>query len=452
MMNRISANHRFSIIGGAKSGIAVAKLLRSTNARVFLSELQPAENMLRVKEELERIGVEYELGGHTSRALDADTMVVSPGVPSDAPIIEGAKKSGLKVLSEIEVASWFCKAPIVAITGSNGKTTTTSLIGAIFKNAAISSVVAGNIGFPFSDFVGELNVESVAIIEVSSFQLDNIETFKPKASILLNITPDHLDRYGRSFDRYIESKCRIFENQTTDDFTIYNYDDEITRHVVETRAKSRKLPFSVSKALEHGAFVDGGDAICLLGNQKEAVVRTEKIHIRGMHNLYNSLAATLAARVFGIRSEVIRDSLMSFEGVAHRLEFVRELNGVKYFNDSKATNVDSVWYALGSFDEPIILIAGGRDKGNDYTRLYDLVRHKVRAVVLIGEAAEKIEREFRDLTEVLRAISMEDAVHKANRMAKSGDVVLLSPACASFDMFKNYEHRGEVFKSLVNAL
>jgi len=449
---------KFSVIGCARSGLAVTRLLKSLNGDVFVSDVKPAEKMRQAVQELEKIGARYEFGGHTERVLDADYMVISPGVPENVYVIRKAKDAGLKVVSEIEVASWFCRAPIIAITGANGKTTTTSLIGAIVQQAKYPCAIAGNIGLPFSDCVPGLDEHSVAVVEVSSFQLDNIDTFKPKIAVLTNITPDHLDRYS-SFEDYIASKGRIFQNQTETDFLVYNDDDEIVQRLVQS-AKSRKLPFSVNHQLQEGAYVEGGTVVCTLGGVKEIVIGVNEIKIRGTHNLYNSLAATLAACAFGILpGGIIRvgtwhamSVLQSFEGVAHRLEFVRELNGVKFINDSKATNVNSVWYALESFGESIILIAGGRDKGNDYARLYDFVRQKVKAMVLIGEAAEKMNYEFHDKTNTFRASSMEEAVQRASNLAEAGDVVLLSPACASFDMFDNYEHRGEVFKRTVNAL
>jgi UDP-N-acetylmuramoylalanine--D-glutamate ligase len=444
---------KFTVIGGARSGLAVSRLLKKLGADVFLSDMKRPEEIKHSRftiHELEKLGVEYEFDGHTTKVFDADIMVISPGVPSSAPVVRKAFDLGIRVISEIEVAYWFCEAPIIAVTGSNGKTTTTSLIGHILKSAGIKTIVAGNIGLPFSDYVLDAKRDSVVVLEVSSFQLDHIETFRPRVSVLLNITPDHLDRYD-SFSDYILSKFRIFKNQGGDDFAVYNYDDEIIQPYVE-RLNIQKLPFSIFEKLSFGAFLDGGDLILRLKNKREKILNMDEMKIRGMHNVYNSLAAALAARAMEIKNEVIRESLMSFEGVPHRLEFVRELNGVKFINDSKATNVNSVWYALESFDEPIILIAGGRDKGNDYTKLYDLVRRKVKLLIAIGESRDKIYNEFKDMTEVIRVNSMEEAVRRAYERASPGDVVLLSPACASFDMFQDFEHRGDVFKRLVNEL
>ncbi|CUS87683.1 UDP-N-acetylmuramoyl-L-alanine--D-glutamate ligase [Candidatus Kryptobacter tengchongensis] len=444
---------RISVIGGARSGLAVAKLLKKLGADVLISDMKNIEEIKYVKfttDELSSLGIRYEFGGHSEKVYDCDFMVISPGVPSNAPVVKRAIELGVKVWSEIEVASWFCRAPIVAVTGTNGKTTTTSLIGHIFKTAGFKTIVAGNIGTPFSDFALDATEDSVVVLEVSSFQLDHIESFKPKVAVLLNITPDHLDRYD-SFGDYVISKFRIFKNQKEDDFAVYNYDDEIVQPYVEG-LDVVKLPFSVVEKLPCGAFIEDDHIVLSYKNKKEKILEMRELKIRGIHNVYNSLAAALAARAMEVKDEIIRESLRSFEGVEHRLEFVREINGVKFINDSKATNVNSLWYALESFDEPIILIAGGRDKGNDYSKVYDLVKRKVKLIIAIGESREKIYNEFKNLTKVVKVDSMDEAVKKAYEEANPGDVVLLSPACASFDMFRDYEHRGEVFKKLVNEL
>jgi len=444
---------KVTVIGGARSGLAVARLLKKMGADVFISDMKKPEEIKYVKftpEELNSAGIKYEFGEHSEKVYDCDFMVISPGVPSNAPVVQKAMELGIKVWSEIEVASWFCKAPIIAVTGTNGKTTTTSLIGHIFKTAGFKTIVAGNIGAPFSDFVLDADEGSIVVLEVSSFQLDHIENFKSKVAVLLNITPDHLDRYD-SFGDYILSKFRIFKNQKEDDFAVYNYDDEIVQPYVES-LNVIKLPFSVRDKLSCGGFIEDGYITLNFKNKKERILKMNNLRIRGIHNVYNSLAAALAARAMEVKDEIIRESLQSFEGVEHRLEFVREINGVKFINDSKATNVNSLWYALESFDEPIILIAGGRDKGNDYSKVYDLVKRKVKLIIAIGESKNKIYNEFKNLTNVIEVDSMEEAVKKAYENSAPGDVVLLSPACASFDMFRDYEHRGEVFKKLVNEL
>lgn len=441
---------RVSVLGAARSGIAVARLLRSRGASVFVSDKKPREEVAQQVQQLDSIGAEYEFGSHSDRLFDADFIVVSPGVPSNLNLVQHAIKVGLSVYSEVEVASWFCRAPIVAITGSNGKTTTTTLTGKIFEKAGRKTVVAGNIGFPISDYVSDMNEDAVAVLEVSSFQLDHVDTFKPKAAVLLNITPDHLDRYD-SYQAYMNSKFRIFMNQSGDDVAVYNHDDEpVDRHCSALQVKRK--PFSVKEKTGCGAYVDEGKVYVMENGEPVFLIGSAEIRIRGIHNLYDSLASVLAARSLGVPLDVIADTLREFPGVEHRLEQVRELNGVKYVNDSKATNVDAVWYALGSFESPIVLIAGGKDKGNDYSPLFEIVKNKVRAMILIGTGAPKLQREFSDKTKCVMASSMEDAVAKAKREANRGDVVLLSPACASFDMFQDYEHRGREFKRLVMEL
>jgi UDP-N-acetylmuramoylalanine--D-glutamate ligase len=447
-------NRKVAILGAARSGLAAARLLKSQGAQVFVSDKDSEGKLKPQISSLKSAGIPFEVGGHTDRVYDCSLMVISPGVPSDAPVVVEAHRRGIDAVSELELASWFCKAPILAVTGSNGKTTTTTLLGRIFEHAKKKCVVAGNIGSAFSNFVLDLDQTSVAVVEVSSFQLDHIQSFHPKAAVILNITPDHLDRYGKSFDNYIASKCRVFENQTKEDVLIYSFDDAITSLEVRKHASQhvRVLPFSAKARLDEGAYVERGSMMVSESGKVEEIIDVRSISIKGLHNLYNSMAAALAARVMGVPAEPIRETLQTFEGVEHRLEFVRELNGVRYVNDSKATNVDSVWYALQSFDEPLIVLMGGRDKGNDYTKLNDLVRKHVKAIIAIGESAEKVFEAFRHITNVERAESMEAAVRKASTLAARGDVVLLSPACTSFDWFDNFEHRGRVFKEIVGKL
>jgi len=448
------AGKRIAIIGAARSGVAAAKLLAGRGARVFVSDAAPEEKLKAQFAELKGAGIAFEAGSHSQRVFDADLLVVSPGVPSDAQVVRDARKRGMRIVSELEIASWLCPSPIIAVTGTNGKTTTTTLIGRLLGDGRVRHAVAGNIGTAFSAVVGELDESSYAVLEVSSFQLDDIESFHPKVSIILNITPDHLDRYDHSFDNYIASKCRIFEHQANDDYVIYNYDDTVTRENVERRAKGRvrMIPFSAAKISGPGAFAQSGKLFTDLGGGRSEIIATDEISIRGVHNLYNSMAAVLAGQICGVSTPSIRATLKNFKGVEHRLEFVRELKGVRYINDSKATNVDSVWYALQAYTQPIVLLLGGRDKGNDYARLSDLVKKHVKAIVAIGESAEKVMNAFASFPLVRKASSMEEAVTTASSLAASGDIVLLSPACASFDWFENYEHRGRVFKEIVNGL
>ncbi|MBI3579717.1 MAG: UDP-N-acetylmuramoyl-L-alanine--D-glutamate ligase [Ignavibacteriales bacterium] len=444
-------NTKISVIGAARSGIAVATLLQKSGATVFVSDRDSAEKLKSQIPLLTSGGIAFELGGHTERVYDCSLMVLSPGVPSNTPVVLEAQKRGIKVVSEVEVASWFCRSPIVAITGSNGKTTTTTLIGRMLGDAKKKHAVAGNIGTAFSAVVLELAETDIAVLEISSFQLDHCETFRPKISVVLNITQNHMDRYDNSMEQYASSKARIFMNQANDDSLIYDADDMWTQSMIG-KARCRRIPFSIMKRLTEGAFIENGTLVTILDGKRTEIISTDQVSIAGPHNLYNAMASTLTAQLMGVGSASLRATLKNFKGVEHRQEFIRELNGVKYVNDSKATSVDAVWYALQAFKEPMVLMLGGRDKGNDYSRLHALVKNNVRAIVAIGESAEKVEKAFTGIVPVQRANAMDDAVLTAQRLAKPGDVVLLSPACASFDWFENYEQRGMVFKELVRNL
>ncbi|MCU0412754.1 MAG: UDP-N-acetylmuramoyl-L-alanine--D-glutamate ligase, partial [Bacteroidetes bacterium] len=337
-----------TVIGAARSGIAVAKLLNANGAHVFVSDKSSAAALTHAIAELQAAGIPFETDAHSERIFACDLMVISPGVPSDAPSVREAQQRGIRVCSELEVSSWFCSSPIVAITGSNGKTTTTTLIGRMLDDAAKKHVVAGNIGTAFAGVVLDLAPAHPAVLEVSSFQLDHIESFRPSIAVLLNITEDHMDRYDHSMEKYAASKARVFMNQTDADVLIFDEDDPWTRTVVP-EARSRKVGFSVMNAVSEGAFVENGLLVTRLEGIRREIIPTSEIRIRGMHNLYNAMAATLTAQLLGVKAESIRATLTSFGGVEHRLEFVRELNGVEYVNDSKATNVDAVWYALQAF-------------------------------------------------------------------------------------------------------
>lgn len=444
-------NKKICVIGAARSGLAVSKLLSLKGAIVFVSDSGEEESLKESVEYLKINQIAFEVGGHTEKVFDSSLIVISPGVPSNAQILVKALQKGIKIVSEIEVAAWFCSTPIVAVTGSNGKTTTTTLIGEIFDRAGKENIVAGNIGTAFSEKVFSLKENSTAILEVSSFQLDHIDKFRPKVSVITNITPDHMDRYGNSMEKYSASKARIFINQHEDDILIYNYDDGIVS-ALASKAKCKLLPFSLKIQLTEGAFVRDNTLTIIYNEKLSSIINTTDINIKGSHNIYNSMAAALAAKCMGINDQAITDTLKNFKGVEHRLEFVRELNGVKYINDSKATNVDSVWYAIDAVDSPIILLLGGRDKGNDYKKLFKIVHEKVKAIIAIGESADKVFNEFREIVEVKKAETMETAVQEAREISTAGDTVLLSPACASFDWFKNYEHRGKIFKEAVNKL
>jgi len=465
-------DRRVTVAGAARSGVAAARLLTKYGAQVFVTD--SGAGAAGAADALAAAGIAAEWGGHTARALEADFVVVSPGVPDEAPPLAGAVTAGVPVYSELEVASWLCAGPIVAITGSNGKTTTTSLVAHIVRQSGRDMVVAGNIGQPLSDVVDEVTPETIVVLEVSSFQLDHVSTFRPAVAVLLNVTPDHLVRYDNDFEKYAASKYRIFESQGAGDVLVYNVDDAMVAGAVAALPDggAQRLGISIERELERGAFVrwdstaTAGRIVLALTEpprgraagddtpiHEEELMATNDLALRGRHNLYNSLAAAIAARAVEIRSDVVRQSLASFEGVPHRLERVRTVGGVTFVNDSKATNVNAVWYALESFDAGVILIAGGRDKGNDYGPLKTLVEQKVKGVVAIGESAEKVLAELGPhAPHTARASSMEEAIQYARLMAESGDIVLLSPACASFDMFRDYEDRGDTFRDVVMGL
>lgn len=448
-----------TVLGGARSGQAAARLLALHGARVLVSESGQLSDATRADFLLH--GIDFESGGHSDRVLDADFIVASPGVPDAAPPMVAAAEAGIPVISEIELASWFCHAPIIAITGSNGKTTTTELMGHILRHAGRKTIVCGNIGTPFSARVSDADSDSVVVLEVSSFQLDHVHTFRPDVAIVLNVTEDHLDRYGYDLSRYAAAKFRIAAFQEAADAFIYCMDDALCVDFVQNRsnARSRTLGFTLSDRpdiqtnSDAAGYLKDGYLTLRLDNKEDMLMQPDELALRGRHNVYNSLAAAVAARVVEVRSDVMRESLRTFEGVPHRLETVREIDGIRYINDSKATNVNAVWYALESFSEPVVLIAGGRDKGNDYSKLAPLVGKRVRALITIGEAAETIHAQLGSLVpDSVVADTLDDAVHLAHLLARSGDVVLLSPACASFDMFDSYEDRGDQFKQLVSNL
>lgn len=447
----MSGTGRYTVVGARRSGLSAAKLLRQEEKEVFVTDAGSID--ADAKRVLSQLGVQFEEAGHSQNALDCDTLVVSPGVPSESDLVVGAQERGIPVISEVELAFRRCAAPVVAITGSNGKTTTTTLTGHLIAASGRRTFVAGNIGAPFSDIALNAGSDDVVVLEVSSFQLDHIDTFRPAVSTILNITPDHLNRYGGDFERYAQSKCRIFENQHGSDVLITNADDVVVSTMSsDAGQRLTHLEISLEREVVAGGFLNR-DELTIRTKNEEMRMPTEEVPLRGRHNLYNSLAAAVAARVMEVRSDVVRESMASFEGVPHRLEFVREVDGVRYYNDSKATNVNAVWYALESFNEPVILIAGGRDKGNDYEPIRGLVRRKVRLLIALGEGAEKITDELGDeAREAMTVESLEDAVRAAHALAESGDIVLLSPACASFDMFDNYEHRGDVFRRIVGSL
>jgi UDP-N-acetylmuramoylalanine--D-glutamate ligase len=447
----------YSVIGAARSGVAAAKLLKSKGYKVFLSDASGEDKINKdfIKEIHDNM-IEHEFGRHSGKVFENELIVVSPGVPQDADVIQKALSLGKEVISEIEVASWFCKGKIISITGTNGKTTTTALTGKIFEDAGFDTHICGNIGVAFSDVADKVKDNGVAVVETSSFQLDNIKYFKPFVSVLMNITPDHLDRYEKSFQKYTDSKLRVFENQDEKDYFVFNYDDKEIQRSIKGKVTAKMVPFSlkedVSKHYKMGAYLDGSRVIYFYDQGKESVIDTGRLIIKGPHNVYNSLASIISARIFGIDKVSIERTLTEFKGVEHRVEFVRELNGVRFYNDSKATNVNSVWYALQGFTEPIVLILGGKDKGNDYSEIENEVKKYVKHIIAIGSSKDKVYDFFKNIVPVTKANDFEEAVRQAYTDAEKNNVVLLSPACASFDMFENYEHRGKEFKRIVNEL
>lgn len=442
---------KISIIGAVRSGIGAAKLAKQFGAIPFVSDGSQKEKLAKSISVFDAERIAYEYGAHTDRVYDCDFIVTSPGVPSDSPVLVEAAKRKIKIISEVEFASWFCKGGIISITGTNGKTTTTSLMAYTLNLAGIKTYAAGNIGDAFSETAPLVKENEFVALETSSFQLDHIDSFKPSFAMILNITPDHLDRYHNNFDEYIASKMKVTTNQNEEDYFIYNEDDPYIKSNL-TNKKVAALAFSTKSGISAGAFLKEGKLFFAWSGKVEEVASVKELYIKGEHNLANALAVLVVAKLLQIPNEKIREAFSTFKGVEHRLEFVRELDGVEYVNDSKATNVDSVWYALRSYDKPLYLILGGKDKGNDYDRLKDLVKQHVKKIYAIGSSAQKVYDYFHSIVPTEIKDSMESCVKAGRVEAEKGTIVLLSPACASFDMFDNYEHRGKVFKEAVNKL
>lgn len=442
---------RLVVLGGGESGVGAAVLGAVKGFDVFLSDTR--EIAPRYKELLLRHNIPFEENGHTEElVLNADTVVKSPGIPLDAPLIVRLGEMGIPVISEIEFAGRYTDATMICITGSNGKTTTTLLTHKILSDAGLDVGLAGNVGRSLALQVA-LCDHKYYVVELSSFQLDNMYKFKAHVAVILNITPDHLDRYDHKMENYTAAKFRILQNQTPEDYFIYWADDPvIKRQIQQTQIEAACLPFSEFKEEGSAAFVENGIVRFKTPTDVWEIPR-DRLALHGLHNLFNSMAAGLSATLVNVKDESIRKSLEEFEGVEHRLEFVREHKGVRYVNDSKATNVNSTWYALESMNTPTVLILGGKDKGNDYSEIRDLVRAKVKAIVCMGVDNSKILDFFKDDVDLIADThSVEDAVAAAAGFAGEGDTVLLSPCCASFDLFKSYEDRGRQFKDLVNRL
>ena len=440
-------------MGGAESGVGAAVLAKVKGLDVFLSdngEIKPE-----YKETLDKWGIDYEEGGHTEeKILSADEVIKSPGIPSSVPIIKKLEALHTPIISEIEFASRYDNSKKICITGSNGKTTTTSLIYYLFKQAGLDVGLGGNIGKSYA-FQVATEKHDYYVLEISSFQLDGCYDFRPDIAIITNITPDHLDRYDYNMENYVRAKFRITRNLRPQDCFIFDSDDQITiGHLDQILIQAKQLPYTQEKKVSQGAYLDS-DKIVLEYEQDETEIYLNELALGGKHNIYNSMAAALAAKASGVSNSVIKEALRSFSPIEHRLEPVLSIKDVLYINDSKATNVDSAWYALECQTKPVVWIVGGKDKGNDYSVLDELVRKKVKAIVCLGLHNERIHEAFEGIVgkeNMVDTDSAEKAVRAAARLAQAGDVVLLSPCCASFDLFKSYEDRGEQFKEAVRNL
>jgi UDP-N-acetylmuramoylalanine--D-glutamate ligase len=440
------------VLGAGESGVGAAILAKKKGYDVWVSDKGPIQD--KYKEDLDKHGIKWEENYHSEeKILSAYIIVKSPGIPDTVPLIKAAHEKAIPVISEIEWAGRFTNAQCVGITGTNGKTTTTALTYHLLKNAGLNVGMAGNIGKSFARSVAEDSYQYY-VLELSSFQLDGIRNFKNMISVLLNITPDHLDRYNYLFDNYIASKFRITLNQGPDDFFVYNYDDEIVRSNMQlVHGKVKMLAISQNEEVFPGAYIKDDTLYIGINEKNEIIMKLDETALKGKHNRYNTMAATVVGKILDVRKDVIRESLKTFQNVEHRLEMVARIGNVEYINDSKATNVNSAWYALDSMTSPVIWIAGGIDKGNDYEALRPLVKEKVKMMICLGKDNEKLKEAFGDdVNKIVETTSMKDAVSIAAQYASEGYAVLLSPACASFDLFLNYEDRGRQFKNAVLSL
>lgn len=443
---------RIVILGAGESGVGAAMLAQKQGYDVFVSDFGPIAD--RYKTALQEMNVSFEEQQHTDALiLNATEVIKSPGIPSTAPIIKSLNKSGIPVISEIEFAKRYTKAKTVCITGSNGKSTTSLLTYHILRNAGLDVGLAGNIGQSFAAQVATAEFDWY-VLEISSFMLDDMFEFKADIAVLLNITPDHLDRYDYKLENYAASKMRIVQNQTANDVFIYCADDEETNKALKlTNILAQQYPFSIHKKIEAGAYLADENILINTPPKDLFTMSISELALQGKHNIYNSMASGIVAKVLELRNNTIRESMGNFKNIEHRLEFVAKISDVTYINDSKATNVNSTWYALESVGTDVVLIMGGVDKGNDYAMLKDLVRSKVRAIVCLGKDNKRIHEAFEDDVEIIvNTFSANEAVQVAYHLAKKGNTVLLSPACASFDLFKNYEDRGNQFKAAVKEL
>lgn len=443
-------NKPITVLGLGKSGLAAAKLAKKIGATVFVSDSSASDDIKKNKDILTSIGIEVEIGRHSDNVYkNKHLIILSPGIPPDIPILRKAKKENIKVVSEIEFASWFSLAKIIAITGTNGKTTTTILIKNMLKEAGYNAIVAGNIGTALSEKVESLSKSDIIVAEISSFQLETIHKFCPFISLVLNITPDHLDRY-KNMTNYTRAKSLIFKNQTAKNFTILNYDDPIVRKF-ENTTKAPVLFFS-RKIQTCSTFVKDEKISMRTDAEEKEICRLNELVIQSTHNLENMLATICVASIFKINSVIIKNTLVKFIGLPHKTEFVNKINNVTFINDSKATNVDATKAAIENTTSPIILIMGGVHKGSSYTYLAQLIKNKVKHLILMGKAKDIIKKDIGELVPLTYVYSMENAVEEAFSVAEPNDTILLSPACSSFDMFSNYIERGNLFKNSVNIL
>jgi UDP-N-acetylmuramoylalanine--D-glutamate ligase len=442
---------RLVILGAGESGTGTAVLAKQKGYEVFVSDKSAIKQ--KYKDVLLNLGIEWEELQHTEDfILNADEVVKSPGIPPTVSMIQKIKAKGIPVISEIEFAGRYTNAKMICVTGSNGKTTTATLIHHILHKAGYNVALGGNVGHSFAKLVSE-NKYEYFVLELSSFQLDDMFTFRANVAVITNITPDHLDRYEYKLENYAASKMRIIQNQTPEDALIWCLDDEVSaREIASRRIIARQFPFSIQKEIKEGAYLSNNQ-ITINANNNPLTMNIEELALQGKHNAYNSMAAGIAARLVEVRKETIRESLSDFQSVEHRLEPVGRINNIDWVNDSKATNVNSTWYALESINAPVVWIVGGVDKGNDYSQLFELVQAKVHSIVCLGTDNSKIIAAFGDKVEnIVEAGSAQEAVNLSYRLAKKGDTVLLSPACASFDLFENYEDRGRQFKNAVRSL
>lgn len=440
-----------AVLGAGESGVGAARLARKNKLEVFVSDFGVVKD--KYKQILNDSTIDWEEGKHSEeRILNADAIVKSPGIPPTIDLLKKAKDKGIPILSEIEFAFRFGSGKVIAITGSNGKTTTSHLVYHILDKAGKKVALVGNVGDSYAGKVADGPFDYY-VVEISSFQLEDIIEFKPDISVILNITPDHLDRYDHDLQKYVNAKFEIQRNQDGNDYFIYNLDDKVITNELKKRSiKAKALPFSIKKKVDEGAY-SLDDQIFINLNNNPLIMSIQDLALQGKHNIYNSMAASIAGRILELRKELIRESLSDFQNIEHRLEFVMKVHGISFINDSKATNVNSTWYALESIERNVIWIVGGVDKGNDYMQIKDLVADKVKAIVCLGKDNKKLKKAFGDVVpNMIEVDNASDAVKEAYAFGKKGDTVLLSPACASFDLFENYEDRGHQFKKAVRAL